>query len=144
MNILINKASNPADMQKCFDIRLKVFVHGQNVPLEEEIDDNDAVSDHYLLHVANAPAGTARVRIIDDYAKIERVAVLEEHQGKGLGKELLLRILTDLKQKNAVKKAKLSSQVYAIPFYEKLGFLVCSEVYMDANIPHKDMVLNVL
>ena len=144
MNILINKASNPADMQKCFDIRLKVFVHEQNVPLEEEIDDNDAVSDHYLLHVANAPAGTARVRIIDDYAKIERVAVLEEHQGKGLGKELLLRILTYLKQKNAVKKAKLSSQVYAIPFYEKLGFLVCSEVYMDANIPHKDMVLNVL
>jgi predicted GNAT family N-acyltransferase len=26
-----------------------------------------------------------------------------------------------------------------MPFYEKLGFAVCSEEYLDANIPHRDM-----
>lgn len=51
-------------------------------------------------------------------------------------------ILFDLKQSGVIAYAKLSSQTYAIPFYEKLGFVVCSEEYMDANIPHKDMYLN--
>ena len=47
----------------------------------------------------------------------------------------------DLNDNPAVLTAKLSAQTYAIPFYEKFGFIVCSEEYMDAGIPHKDMQL---
>ena len=50
-------------------------------------------------------------------------------------------ILSDLRQHALIKKVKLSSQTYAIQFYEKLGFQVCSDEYMDAGIPHKDMRL---
>ncbi|TAL63398.1 MAG: GNAT family N-acetyltransferase [Legionella sp.] len=142
MNISINRVTSPEDLQHCFAIRCKVFVEGQNVPLAEEMDGNDETSNHYLLCIDEQPAGVARVRFIEDYAKIERVAIMDDYQGKGLGHKLMDYILTELKHLKTIKKAKLSSQTYAIPFYEKLGFTVCSEEYLDANIPHKDMILS--
>ncbi len=66
---------------------------------------------------------------------------MDEYQGKGLGREIMRFILSDLQKHALIKKVKLSSQTYAIPFYEKLGFLVCSDEYMDAGMPHKDMQL---
>lgn len=92
-----------------------------------------------FLWVDSIPVGVARVRCIDNYAKIERVAILEAYQGKKLGHALMQFILADLNQNPDITYAKLSSQTYAIPFYEKLGFVVCSEEYMDAGIPHQDM-----
>ena len=35
----------------------------------------------------------------------------------------------------------LSSQVSAIPFYERLGYVASGPVYDDAGIPHREMVL---
>jgi predicted GNAT family N-acyltransferase len=37
-------------------------------------------------------------------------------------------------------KAKLSAQTSALPFYENLGFIQCSEVYMEDDIPHIKMI----
>lgn len=142
MKISINNVSSSEDIKKCLDIRKTVFIIGQNVPENIEIDGKDAVSDHYLLTVDEKPVGVARVRYIESFAKIERVAILEDYQGLRLGEKIMRKILSDLNDSMKVIAAKLSSQTYAIPFYEKLGFIVCSEEYMDAGIPHKDMRLN--
>ena len=142
MNIKTYKITSNDDLLQCLEIRKIVFIQGQHVPANEEIDGKDNTSQHYLLKVDDQAAGTARVRFIDYYAKIERVAILDEYQGRGLGKVLMVKIMSDLQDQKNVKAAKLSSQTYAIPFYEKLGFTVCSEEYLDANIPHKDMILN--
>lgn len=139
--ISVKKISAAADVQICLTIRYQVFVEGQKIPVNEEVDGLDSTSEHYLLLFNQLPVGTARVRYIDDFAKIERVAILETHQKKGLGHLLMNFIIEDLRQNHQVKKAKLGAQVYAIPFYEKLGFVVCSNEYQDAGIPHKDMQL---
>lgn len=138
---IIKKVCAKEELQACLDIRMKVFVKGQQVPIQEELDGKDEGSDHYLLLLDNIPIGTARVRFLGDIAKIERVAILESHQGQGLGKAIMQTILSDLKDKKTVLTAKLGAQTYAIPFYEKLGFSVYSEEYLDAGIPHKDMHL---
>ncbi|MFA5959858.1 MAG: GNAT family N-acetyltransferase [Tatlockia sp.] len=137
----IKKAFSDEDIQQCLDIRFKVFVAGQGVSIEEDLDGKDAESIHYLLYINAHPVGVARVRCMDDFAKIERVAILDAYQGKGLGRAIMRFILSDLQSHSTIKEAKLSSQTVAIPFYEKLGFLVCSDEYIDAGIPHKDMVL---
>ena len=142
MNVLVNKVLSSEEIQKCLDIRKAVFIDGQNVSLDEEIDGMDDASEHYLLLVDNKPCGVARVRIVENYPKIERVAIVERYQGKGFGKVIMEKILSDLKNYTSYKKAKISSQTYAISFYEKLGFQVCSEEYMDAGIRHKDMWVN--
>lgn len=141
MSLSIKKALSDEEISQCMDIRFKVFVEGQNVPIQEELDGKDAESSHYLLLIDGNPTGVARVRAMDQYFKIERVAILDEFQGKGLGRDIMRFILSDLKSLSTFNKVKLSSQTHAIPFYEKLGFSVCSDEYMDAGIRHKDMQL---
>lgn len=141
MKIKIKKITTQKDLQHCLDIRTKIFVDGQKVPIHEELDGQDENSDHYLLFVDSQPVGVTRVRFIGNCAKIERVAILDAYQGQGFGKMIMQKILSDLKKHTPVVSIKLSSQVHAIPFYEKLGFKVCSEEYHDAGIPHKDMQL---
>ena len=140
-SICIKKALSNEEVRACFAIRKKVFIEGQKVPVSEELDGKDEGSLHYLLLFNERPVGVSRVRFLADIAKIERVAILEDCQGQGLGKRLMCAILADLKANPAVSCAKLGAQTHAIPFYEKLGFIVCSEDYMDAGIPHKDMQL---
>lgn len=142
MNVSIKKVTSQEDLKKCLALRIEVFVHGQKVPMDEEIDGKDETSEHYLLFIDHHPVGVARVRFVDDFAKIERVAILDDYQGKGLGKQLMEAILSELEKHATVTVAKLGAQTYAIPFYEKLGFIVCSEEYMDAGISHKDMKIN--
>lgn len=139
MKVSINRVSSDAQMQACFAIRKEVFVDGQNVPLAEELDGKDVESQHYLLTVEQQPVGVARVRYINDYAKIERVALLAAFQNQGLGKQLMCAIIDDLQKQSHLTKVHLSSQTHALAFYERLGFMVCSEEYVDAGIPHKDM-----
>lgn len=139
MNIAIHKVSLNHEIEICLNIRAKVFIEGQNIPVEEEIDDLDGISDHYILKLDGAPVGTARVRYIDNKAKIERVAILSKYRGLGLGKELMEYVVKDIKASKLVNMAVLGAQMYAIPFYEKLGFSVCSDEYEDAGITHKEM-----
>lgn len=137
--VFIKQVCSKEEIKICLDIRMKIFVIGQNVPIHEEQDGKDEDSSHYLLFFNELPAGAARVRFLEGIAKIERVAILDEFQGQGLGKAIMRAILSDLKANPVVLTAKLGAQTYAIPFYEKLGFIVCGEEYIDAGIPHKDM-----
>lgn len=139
--VTVKKAYYSKDIESCLTIRYQVFVEGQCVPVNEEIDGLDSHSEHYLLFSDQQPVGTARVRIIEEIAKIERVAILDAYQGRGLGHVLMKFILDSIQQNHSIQKAKLGAQSYAIPFYEKLGFAVCSDEYLDAGIPHKDMYL---
>lgn len=112
------------------------------MPEEDEIDGLDGESDHYLLKFEKYPAGTARIRYVDGKAKIERVAILSEHQGKGLGRKLMQYLLQEIVRRGKVKIAILGAQTHAITFYEGLGFTVCGDEYMDAGIPHKNMQIS--
>ncbi len=69
-NILVKKIAEPTDLDRCIAIRYQVFVEGQKVPLHEEVDGLDPLSDHYLILFNQLPVGTARVRYIDDFAKL--------------------------------------------------------------------------
>lgn len=119
-----------------FKIRTEVFVQEQGVTQEEEYDGKDAVCSHYLAFFNGNPVGTARVRYLENKAKIERVAVLKNNRGYGIGKALMVYIIDDI---SGVKEIVLSSQTSAIKFYEGLGFETFGDEYYDARIPHRDM-----
>lgn len=144
MSVSVYKISSEKELQQCLNIRKEVFVIGQQVSLAEEMDGKDETSTHYLLKVAEQAVGVARVRYIDSYAKIERVAILDAYQNRGLGKKLMHAIMQDLSARTQLQCARLSSQTHAIAFYERLGFVVCSDEYLDAGIPHKDMYYSLI
>ena len=42
-------------------------------------------------------------------------------------------------RQKSMKKLLLNAQSYAVPFYEKLGYVVTSPEFMDADMPHRAM-----
>lgn len=84
--------------------------------------------------------GTVRYRPLEDgMIKVERMAVLQPHRGRGYGYDLMEGVHRHAKEAG-YKSAKLGAQVHAIPFYEKLGYSVASDEFDDAGIPHKYMI----
>ncbi|MAC95714.1 MAG: GNAT family N-acetyltransferase [Flavobacteriales bacterium] len=120
-------------------IRDKVFVQEQNVAEEEEFDEFEDESLHYLLTEGNKAIGTARWRHIGNKVKLERFAVLKEYRGKGYGDFLVKTVLKD-----ALKEGKtiyLHAQLKAIPLYERSGFKKVGDLFMECDIEHYKMVI---
>ncbi|WP_341863289.1 GNAT family N-acetyltransferase [Gymnodinialimonas sp. 57CJ19] len=122
-------ADTDAARQACFDIRRAVFIEEQQIPEAEEWDADDATCLHYL---AGDGAGTARVIPRGDTAKIGRVAVMKAHRGTGLGARIMQTLMEDAKARGFTA-AELESQVYAIAFYERLGFVAEGPDYDDGS-----------
>lgn len=118
-------------------IRESVFIQEQQIDAAEEWDDQDSISLHFVVYDDLKPIATARLLKNNS---IGRVAVLKEYRGQGTGQLLMLEIIAQAKIEKR-KVLKLSSQVHAIAFYERLGFSVQGEQYLDCGIPHIDMHL---
>lgn len=142
MSVIIREVKDGSDFAICMAIRMEVFVREQGVPLEEEMDDHDAAATHYVATLNGAPAATARTRVLEDgTAKIERVAVRAEHRGSGIGKQLMEHLIKRMRNHPKTKTIRISAQEQAAPFYEKLGFVLQGEGFMEAGIPHFTMEL---
>jgi len=129
------------ELPACLVIRLEVFVEGQNVPLDEEVDGLDEQCTHFLAERDGVPLGTARLRITDQgEARAERVAVREAARGSGLGAKIML-LLHETARKRGHNEVVLHAQVPVIPFYERLGYRAEGPVFMDCEIPHRTMRL---
>lgn len=130
-----------SDISQCLALRMAVFVQEQNVPAEEEVDDLDDQSVHFIARDADHnPVGTARVYEIGETGKIGRVCVVKSHRGTGLGVKLIEACIAELSKRPNLTQAKLGAQNHAIKFYERFGFAVQGPEYMDGGIAHHDMV----
>ena len=100
--------------------------------------DQDAI--HFVVYdEVEQPIGAGRMRgLVNAHAKAERICILPEHRGKHLG-NLIMNALEEHAINNSMKKLLLNAQSYAVPFYEKLGYVVTSPEFMDADIPHRAM-----
>lgn len=126
------------DIATVLGIRRVVFIEGQNVPEDREVDGCDDDALHLLLEKNGLPIGTARLLLDGTVGKIGRVAVLAEHRGDGHGVLLIEKSLEVLRDHGA-DQAKLGAQTHALAFYEKLGFTAYGPEFMDAGIPHREM-----
>jgi predicted GNAT family N-acyltransferase len=73
--------------------------------------------------------------------QLGRMAVLKEYRGQGIGSALIEKAMTTAKL-NQLSAIYISAQCHAIDFYKKFGFEVTSDIYLDAEILHRDMTLN--
>ena len=127
------------DIPTCQALRRVVFIDEQGVSEADELDGQDGRAVHLLAWDGACPVGTARLLIKGGVGKIGRVCVLPEVRGSGLGAALIGAALEELGRIPGVTEAYLGSQSHATGFYEKLGFQVEGEEFMDAGIPHRHM-----
>ncbi|MDD0975788.1 GNAT family N-acetyltransferase [Pseudomonas fontis] len=117
-------------------IREAVFIFEQSVPPELEWDADDNVAIHFLAYEGDFAIGTARL-VLD--GQIGRVSVLKDWRGLKVGDALMQAAIVEAQNRD-LKQQMLTAQVHATAFYERLGFKVVSEEFLEAGIPHVDMV----
>lgn len=109
------------------------------MPLALEWDGLDADAKHLLARDGHGtPIGCARIL---NSRLIGRMAILPAWRNQGIGMSLL-RAAIEYGMEQGWHEVGLSAQIHAIGFYEQAGFEICSDVYMDAGMPHRDMKLN--
>jgi len=129
-------ASWPEDCAALGAIRRTVFIEEQQVPEALEWDGLDETCYHILVTDSSGhPAGTGRMK---PDGHIGRMAVLKDCRGQGIGSAILAALL-ELARRHEYSRVFLHAQVEAIPFYEKHGFSVTGELFIDAGIPHLSM-----
>src|SRR5690625_835434 len=135
----VQMVTTETELNDAFTIRKVVFIDEQNVPPHIERDEYDQTATHVIGYKNHQPIATGRIRFIDDYGKLERIAVLKEHRGKSYGTQMIA-YMEDIIRKKGYNNSLLNAQTHATHFYEKLGYRVISDEFMDAGIPHVTMV----
>ena len=120
-------------------IRRAVFQEEQQVEATLDFDGLDESATQMLAYWQGQPVATARIRYLNDrLAKIERVAVLAEYRGLGIGRQLMEGAIDFLKKQN-VPEIKVNAQIQVKNFYEQLGFQQQGEGFYEAGILHVEM-----
>jgi predicted GNAT family N-acyltransferase len=143
-SINVTKIAEQAQLELAYQIRREVFVEEQKVAEEEEIDEFENESIHFLAYMNDVPAGAARWRFTDKGVKLERFAVKKIFRGKGIGSALVNAVLSDIRHHKEAsgKLYYLHSQLDAVPLYLKFGFQKQGDIFEECNIKHYKMILN--
>ena len=139
MKIKIIDAKESNQISNCFDIRKKVFVEEQGVPVEEELDNFDDISIHALALIDNKPVATGRLILSKNkVAKVGRMAVLDDFRRTGIGSRVLLFLEKKAIEKK-IEEISLHAQEYVINFYKNHGYKERGTVFLEAGIKHIEM-----
>jgi predicted GNAT family N-acyltransferase len=78
------------------------------------------------------------VPMADGQARIRQMAVAEHCQRQGHGTRIMKEIEAVL-QRRGFGHLVLNARMPAVPFYERLGYAVASEEFLEIGIPHVRM-----
>lgn len=133
----IKKVRSKAELEKALEIRKQVFIKEQGVPFAEEMDGLDESCIHYLGYFRKTPVATIRFRPYNDYLKMERAATLKEHRGKGYMSKLVGHLMLEGPRLFPELLLFAHSQMGALSFYKKLGWIQVGPIFEEAGIEHQ-------
>ncbi len=92
------------------------------------------------LHVVATEGADVIGSVTFDFGtgRLRAMAVAPEHQKKGVGAVLVERLERELALR-CVAVVELHARAEAIGFYEKLGYAVFGEPFIEVTIPHRAM-----
>lgn len=122
------------------EVREQVFVLEQKITLCAELDEQDLYSTHITLLENGKIVAYARCYAEKGSAHIGRV--LTTVRGKGFGLEIMKAAMEVCRAQLGCSHIVLHAQQQVIPFYEKLGFRVISDLFDECGILHKTMERN--
>lgn len=137
MTLELRAADWNGDQDALMKVRSAVFIDEQGVPAELELDEHDALASHWLALDEGQAIGT--LRMLRD-GHIGRVAVLAPWRQRGIG-SLLMAAAVQAARERQLFEVYLYAQIEALKFYDRLGFRVTSEPFLDAGILHQTMRL---
>lgn len=130
------------ELYNILNLRSEVFVVEQECPFND-CDGND--ENCYHLYLEENEEILAYLRIVEkgisyDEISIGRVVVSKDARGRGIARKLMLKGIEFIKKELNENEIRISAQAYLVDFYKSLGFEEVSEVYLEDNIPHIEML----
>lgn len=122
--------------------RAEIFVVEQNC-IYQDLDDKDYHSLHIFYESEGKVVAYLRAFIKDSVTNIVQIGrVLTLTHGTGLGGKLLKESISIIQKEMNPSSIYIEAQCYAIGFYEKEGFVVSSDEFLEDGIPHVEMILD--
>lgn len=135
---------NTQELYEILQARAEVFVVEQTC-VYQDLDGKDQDSMHVIGRIDGELAAYLRMFYKDETKKVVRIGrVLTRQRQKGLGMELVLAALKAAEEKMQAEQIYVEAQSYAIGFYEKAGFRVISDEFLDDGIWHVQMIKDVI
>ena len=142
-NITVKRVETPAELEGAFALRIRVFVGEQGVPADIELDEADTAPDtvHAVAVHDGVVIGTGRLLADVDGRgpHIGRMAVEQDRRRDGIGGRVL-QFLEDQGRGLGYRQITLHAQEYVKSFYARHGYREVGESFMEAGIPHREMV----
>ena len=134
----------PYELYDILRLRSDVFVVEQNCVFLDQ-DNKDQECFHYTGYIDNQLA--AYVRIVPagvsyKEASIGRVVTSPLFRRNGLGRILMMNSISVTRELFGNQSIKIGAQLYLQKFYSSLGFVNCSDVYVEDGIEHIEMILD--
>ena len=142
MTIRVSKFSNlkPSELYDILRLRAEVFVVEQDCPYQD-LDDRDKDSYQVWAEHEGEVVGCLRVFMYDStYAQIGRVVTSKMIRGRGWGIRMMEIGIKTVREHYGNVPIMIHAQVYATGFYEKFGFRISSEQFLEDGIPHYEMI----
>lgn len=129
------------ELYAILQLRTEVFVVEQTCAYQE-CDGKDAQAYHLMYWDEGVLVAYCRLLpegvSYSGYSSIGRVVTKASHRKLGLGITLMQEAIAQCKALFPWP-IKISAQSYLEQFYTNLGFVVCTEEYLEDDIPHKGM-----
>ena len=128
------------ELYELLKARSAVFVVEQTCPYQD-IDGGDYESLHVYLEEEGRILAYLRCYVQDEHtARIGRVLTVARGQGYGI--PLMEAGIKAVREHIHAESIFIEAQCYAIGYYEKFGFSVCGEEFLEDGIPHVPMTLD--
>ena len=136
----VREADWQTDADSLRAIRHQVFVVEQGVPADLEFEGDHNQHRHVIaVNVQGGPAGTAR---LSADGKIGRMAVLKNARRRGVGSAMLDKLIA-IARSEGLQTVNLSSQLQALPFYQRHDFVMSGATFIEAGIEHVRMIRSI-
>ena len=135
------EALTARELHLIYKERTTVFVVEQNCPYQE-VDDTDLVSIHFWKQTEDRLLAYARLIPEANNVRIGRVLVPQGERTHGYGQELMQVVLEYTKTHFPGLPIYAQAQAYLQDFYAAFGFQPVSDIYLEDDIPHIDMIID--
>src|SRR6187431_3001238 len=130
------------ELYDILQLRSRIFVVEQNCVYLDP-DGKDKVALHLFGTFEGKIVAHARLfkpGISFDNASIGRVVVDPDYRSRNWGHELMQEAIAGIFEHFGESQITIGGQLYLKKFYESLGFVQTSEMYLEDDIPHIEMV----
>jgi ElaA protein len=147
MNWLCKKFDDltPHELYAILQLRNEVFVVEQDCVFQDA-DNKDQHCYHVMGWRENDLAAYSRIvppEISYSESSIGRIVTSPNARGNGIGRELVKQSIEELYIIFGKIPIKIGAQMYLQKFYESFGFRQTSDIYLEDDIPHMEMLLQI-